>query len=158
MNKNILTNKTFKNIAGLIVVAMFFIGDRILKVLAINQPEESVRKIIGHIFYFSFTPNYYIAFSLPLRGILLNIIIGLAIILMIFFLINSLIKKRNNWVSIGLAGVILGAVGNYYDRLKFDYVIDYLYLKYFTVFNLADVLITLGAIIILIQLYKKPSR
>jgi signal peptidase II len=38
----------------------------------------------------------------------------------------------------------LGAFSNLYDRLHYGYVIDYFDLKYFTVFNLSDVMIIIG--------------
>jgi len=80
MNKNILTNKTFKNIAGLIVVAMFFIGDRILKNFAISQGQNANFPLLGDWLRFHFVPNPYIAFSLPLGGMLLNLIIVLIVL------------------------------------------------------------------------------
>ena len=45
-----------------------------------------------------------------------------------------------------LLAIIFGAISNLFDRIKYGYVIDYLDLKYFTVFNLADVMIVGGVI------------
>jgi len=50
--------------------------------------------------------------------------------------------------------VILGAAGNLFDRLKYGYVVDYLDLKYFTAFNLADVMIVAGVIYLIYVLIK----
>ena len=58
---------------------------------------------------------------------------------------------------IGLLLILLGALSNFFDRLAYGYVIDYFYLKNFTIFNLADASISGGAILALIGLNKKPS-
>ncbi|WP_332065240.1 signal peptidase II [Bartonella sp. CB189] len=56
----------------------------------------------------------------------------------------------------GLTLIIGGAFGNFIDRIRFHYVIDYILfyiddIFYFAVFNLADTFITLGAITIIIE-------
>jgi signal peptidase II len=42
--------------------------------------------------------------------------------------------------------VTAGAVGNYLDRVIRGYVVDFVHLKYWPVFNVADVYITVGFI------------
>ena len=53
----------------------------------------------------------------------------------------------------GLAIIVGGAIGNLIDRVRLGYVVDYVYFHTpvwsFAVFNLADALITVGAILIL---------
>jgi signal peptidase II len=157
MNK--LTPKTyFKNIAIILMIAIFFMADRYLKFLAAGKLAERSFNLLGNIFIFNFTPNYYIAFSLPLSGFWLNSAIGLIILAIIAFLIKSIRNQENKLFITGLSLILTGAISNLIDRLQFGYVIDYLYLKHFTVFNLADVCISLGAIFILISLYKKPNH
>jgi signal peptidase II len=51
--------------------------------------------------------------------------------------------------------LIIGAILNFTDRIKFGYVIDYFSLKYFTVFNLADVMICGAVFYIFIINFKK---
>ncbi|WP_455481987.1 signal peptidase II [Bartonella sp. B35(2025)] len=56
----------------------------------------------------------------------------------------------------GLILIIGGAIGNFIDRIRFHYVIDYILFHiddifYFAVFNLADAFITMGVIAILIE-------
>jgi len=65
------------------------------------------------------------------------------------------IKKGEEKNAMYLFLVILGALSNLLDRLKFGYVVDYLDLRYFTVFNLADVMIVGGGVLILRELAKK---
>lgn len=133
-------------------------ADRYLKFLAAEKLADKSFNLLSNIFTFNFTPNYYIAFSLPLQGFWLNSVISLIILAIIAFLIKSIRNKENKLFISGLSLILIGAISNLIDRLQSGYVIDYLYLKHFTVFNLADVCISLGAILILISLYKKPSH
>jgi signal peptidase II len=151
MNKK----KIIKNIA-FVILAMFFVGDRILKFLFINHYLGSV-KILGDFFSLNLTPNYYIAFSLPLGGIGLSIFISLIVLAFLGYVIHLILAREdNNFEFIPLTFVLFGAISNLADRWRYDYVIDYLDLKYFTVFNLADVMIVGGvAYIIYIQFFNK---
>ncbi len=128
------------------LTAVFFLFlDRLLKVLSLNDFVGRELPLFGNIFKFSLQKNIYIAFSLPFHGLVLNFIIGLIIILLIYtFLI---LYKKNDHTNAGfLIILIFGAGSNLYDRIKYDFVIDYFDLKYFTVFNVADMLIITGVI------------
>jgi signal peptidase II len=66
-------------------------------------------------------------------------------------------------LRLGLALIIGGALGNIIDRVQHSFVIDYLYFHTpafaFAIFNLADVFITCGAAIIIIdEILLKPRR
>ena len=55
--------------------------------------------------------------------------------------------QRQEWSKVVLLTfIIFGAISNMLDRLKYGFVIDYLDLKYFTVFNMADVMIVGGVL------------
>jgi len=155
MNKTIF-KKYLKNIAIIILIAIFFITDRYLKSLALNLAMSGPISIIDHVFSFSFTPNYFIAFSLPLSGSFLNILILALIAALIYVIFYLILKKSNEKLSIVLLTIILfGAISNILDRLIYGYVIDYLELRYFTVFNLADIMISGGALLIVLKGLKK---
>lgn len=153
MNKNIFKT-SLKNIAIILLVAIFFIADRYLKQLALNWQNELPVKLLDNFFTFTFTPNYYIAFSLPVSGLILTVLIGAIILALIIFLGYLIKTRQNKLLAAGLFLILLGALSNFIDRLSLGYVVDYLYLKYFTVFNLADIYISIGALISLISLKK----
>ena len=48
-----------------------------------------------------------------------------------------------------------GALGNFIDRLRLDYVIDFIYIRLidFPIFNVADILITCVCVIALILVF-----
>jgi signal peptidase II len=57
----------------------------------------------------------------------------------------------------GLALVLGGALGNLYDRTVHGYVVDFISLHwanhYFPAFNIADCAITLGTILLLVDMF-----
>lgn len=151
----IINNNTLQNIAILSIVAIFFISDRFLKALAISREFAENVPIFGSWLQFNFVKNYYIAFSLPLSGWFLNIIIIVLIISLLIFLIYSTISKKNyKLLFLPILLIIFGSISNLIDRLIFGYVVDYIDCLYFTIFNMADVMITGGIIIILYHLKK----
>jgi len=76
---------------------------------------------------------------------LLFITIGaIGVILFSFFWI----KSSKKWLTVGLSLILGGAVGNFVDRLRLGYVIDFLdfFLKgyHWPAFNVADSAVTVG--------------
>jgi signal peptidase II len=65
------------------------------------------------------------------------------------------LKPKEKLLSIALALVIGGALGNLYDRLAYGHVIDFIHLhwdnNYFPAFNIADSAISLGAAMLLFE-------
>lgn len=141
MNKKIIKT-LLMNIAIPFGLAIFFLADRILKAKALNL--EAPIELIANLLFFNLTKNYFISFSLPLSGPVLNIFIVLLIILLVIYLIFLIIKEKDKKLEIVLLlFIFFGALSNLIDRLSLGFVVDYLELRYFTVFNLADVMIVI---------------
>jgi signal peptidase II len=66
-----------------------------------------------------------------------------AIIFIGFYLIK---KKASYYLPFAL--ILGGAAGNLIDRLRFGYVVDFIDLRFWPVFNVADSCITIGAVIL----------
>lgn len=145
-----------KMIVSSIPIIFFIILDRLLKFLAINNYYNEGRKVLGDIFKLNFVANLNIAFSLPLSGWWLNILIILIILALIYHLLY-LLTKKDHTNALLLFAIILGAISNLFDRIKYGYVIDYFDLKYFTVFNLADLMIVGGVGLIIYNIMKEKS-
>ncbi|MFA5359832.1 MAG: signal peptidase II [Patescibacteria group bacterium] len=142
------TSNGVKKMIAVNLAVIFFISlDRFLKVFAFNN-QDSEFNLLGEILKFNYKNNYNVAFSLPLNGNFLIFLIALIIIILIL-LGFSYAKKNQTGKAIALFLVILGASSNLYDRLQYGFVVDYLDLKYFTVFNLADMMIVGGVIYLL---------
>jgi len=73
--------------------------------------------------------------------------------------------RDDTWLAIALALVLGGALGNLYDRIALGHVIDFILVHwqnrwYFPAFNFADSAITVGAIMLALDMFKskKPER
>lgn len=80
-------------------------------------------------------------------------IVLIFILLLLFFVINSY-KEISFYFYI----IIFGVVSNFIDRVRFDYIVDYINIAGISHFNIADLLIYTGAILIIIRLTKKPRE
>lgn len=108
--------------------------------------------IIPKIFKITNVINTGAAFSILRNNNTLLILITIIILV----LLNYYIKKNNIENDYFELGIILGGiVGNLFDRLLYNGVIDYIEISNFPVFNLADSLIVLGIILLIIKEFKK---
>ncbi|MBE03234.1 signal peptidase II [uncultured Marinobacter sp.] len=79
------------------------------------------------------------------------------------FLIGWLrrLKPRETWTAIAIALILGGALGNVHDRVMHGYVVDFLHFYWrdwhFPAFNLADTAITLGAAMMILDVFRKPA-
>lgn len=89
--------------------------------------------------------------------------IGIAImaIIMILYLIKK-ISDEKLLLGFCLSLILSGAVGNLIDRMRFGEVVDfldfYLFSYHWPAFNVADSAITVGAIILVLEMVKKKTK
>ena len=102
--------------------------------------------------------NFGVSFGL-FSGLIsprLLIILGLLVVGFIFYLMKSASDTFEEW---SLLIIISGALSNIIDRIFNGYVIDFIYFhyKYFfwPTFNFADIYITIGIIMIVINILRK---
>ena len=118
-----------------------------------NANIESITLIPYFLDYF-LTKNTGIALSLfSSSGNLTQILLLVFIFLALTFLTHTFLKTQDKIQKMGLLLVLSGGFGNFIERLLYGAVTDYLHLRIGTtslfVFNFADFLITLGAILII---------
>ena len=147
----------------LILISIFFI-DRLTKIYILNlaEVENSVDIYITPYLNLYLVWNKGIAFGLfsMNESIFYNLItftIGI-IILIIFYMIF----KKNNIQRYFLLLIAGGAMGNFYDRLIYTAVPDFIDLHFYGyhwfVFNIADIFISLGVFCLILDelfFYKK---
>ncbi len=150
---NLSKNLSLKNIAAISSVAIFFLLDRCLKFLILERYPDSLN-LVGAAVRFSLTTNQNIAFSLPLSGQWLNWLITAVIAGLIYAAWPKKTPNHSAFRGAALWLLIAGALSNLADRWLYGYVIDYLEITGLTAFNLADVMIVLGAIALLWQAKK----
>lgn len=132
-------------IAGVILLA-----DQLTKawIVAGFDAGQSV-PFIAHLLHLTYIQNTGAAFGLFRGQQALFIACSLAVIVWILW---EWRKKQWDSLTLWAAAFILGgAVGNLIDRLRLGYVIDFLDLRIWPVFNVGDSAITVGVVLILWQ-------
>lgn len=147
VKKKIITNKV--NILCLILILLFFFIDRLTKSKILsNYNEETV--FINNFINIDLTWNTGIGFGLLSSNSSLIYEVTSVVIGVIIFAIFYMALFSNYFLKFFYSLIIGGALGNFYDRLTFKAVPDFLDLHYnnfhwFT-FNVADIFITIGII------------
>ncbi len=96
------------------------------------------------------------------RGVAFGLLAGISPILMILVALTLVVllsynKGRRTWsraTGVGFALMAGGAAGNLLDRIRFGFVVDYLDVHVWPVFNLADAAIVTGAGLVLLVLMR----
>ena len=145
----------------IIITFLVFLFDILSKIVVINylQLEESV-KVINNFLYLTYVRNTGAAWSIlsnnsyVVLGISLLIIVGI-----IWYIWKNKIDNRFEKVAYSL--VLGGAIGNFINRLFYGYVIDFIDIKIFgydyPIFNLADVFIVIGVILLIIYSWRNGN-
>ena len=153
-NKSIMNQLKYLLI-NLAAISLFII-DIFLKRIFLALPGREYF-VLGDFLKLKLATNSGIAFGLPIDQRLFLFLYVLIFLILAYWLVKEYRKKNLIMIS-ALTLVILGALSNLLDRFFFGAVIDYLDLKYYSVFNLADVMITFGVIMIIVSGFKKPNR
>lgn len=132
----------------LILVNLSLLGiDRFFKVLAFSMNTEKV--VILPFLTFTRYENRGIAFSIPLNGYIASLLIFFIFVCLLIVFVRKYQRKQNKEVWY-LSLILTGAGSNFYDRAVYGFVIDYINVYFFWwVFNIADILITIGIFAIL---------
>lgn len=80
----------------------------------------------------------------------------------VILIITYILVKEKNSQYIAFSFVIGGAIGNLYDRILYGYVIDFIEFHYnsfyWPIFNIADIAISIGIILLLYSMFAKESK
>ena len=160
MNKN----KGFLLFADILLLSILIFLDQLSKYFAIIflKDQEPVVLIDG-IFEFHYLENRGAAFGMLQNQKFFFIFIAVVILAVIaYVLFKTPNRKKYVKLHIALIFVAGGAIGNMIDRIRFDYVVDFLYFSLinFPIFNVADIYVTLASIflvILLLFVYKESD-
>lgn len=119
------------------------------KYLATATPPDTLLQL-------EYTRNAGIAFGIPVPQ---SILLALTIILipLIIYVADKELNLRHPLAKTAVTLVLAGALGNSIDRITNGYVIDFISVWKWPNFNLADIFITVG-ILLLIVFYAKIKK
>ena len=145
-----------KNISIIIIFFLIIFFDQLTKILVIKNFQLYESLSILPFFNLTFVVNYGFAFGFLNNPSLNQIIVILVIFSIIAYFLYLLIKTQDQFFRFSLILIISGAIGNFIDRILYGFVIDfidiYLGSYHWPAFNLADSSITLGFILIIVNI------
>ena len=106
--------------------------------------------IIPNIFSLQLVYNYGAAYGILQNQRLFLLIVGTIVIIGGFVFSKKIISSA--WSCVGLCFLLGGACGNVFDRFRLGYVVDFIDIRIFPVFNFADVFIDIAIACFLIEL------
>ena len=144
------------NVFYLLLITTIFLFDRTTKIIIIKNFSEQayyVNKFINLDLIWNGGIGFgLLSFNNPLFYNSITFLIGAIIVFLIYVSFTSLYQDK-----LAFSVIIGGAIGNIYDRLTYKAVPDFIDIHYqnfhWFVFNVADIFITLGIIILLINGY-----
>jgi signal peptidase II len=151
----------------LFLTLFIVVADRLTKALIESRTTEGWHhELIGNFIYLVHSKNPGIAFSMfansssPWLKTVLIVVSLLFIIILAWLLVTS---TSSTWRTLaGLALLIGGAAGNLTDRIVHGAVTDFFEVWFGTyrypAFNVADSAITIGAILVLLDVFFAPQK
>ena len=156
MNKSNKRNRSFWLVAILGIII-----DQITKYIVVQKfvTVGNTFPLWSGVFHFTYVINTGAAFSF-FRGQVeilrwISLIVSLLLIVFVWFSPRLTLLEQ-----LGYGFILSGAVGNGIDRFLFGYVVDFLDFRLinFPIFNLADVSINIGVILLLITSFSTPQK
>lgn len=145
-----------RRLGALLLCVLLIAADQATKLLAVARlKDQAPFVLLPGVLELRYLENRGAAFGI-LQGqkIFLVLFTGLLSALIIYFYFRVPEGKRHLPVRIFLIMLFSGAIGNFIDRCRLDYVIDFIYFKLidFPIFNVADCYVTIAVILFAIAI------
>lgn len=143
-------------ITGLAIIIASFIADQLSKAYIISIYSETGKQfhtVIENFFYISHVRNTGAAWGI-LDGNTIILVWGTGIVLLALFCFLFLTNRMG--LTVPVAMIVGGGLGNLYDRIFRDGVVDFLDVYIFgydyPVFNVADAILVCGVILLMVYI------
>lgn len=167
-------NLTKRSIYIILVIVLTIAVDQISKVLVRDNialrteinPGERI-PLIGDAFVMMYVENTgaFLGMGSELNETLRIILLLILPIVVLGFVLRHIFKDKSldNWSLFAFASIIGGGIANVYDRIVYGKVTDFLFIDLGGVFrtgifNLADLSVTTGMIILVIMMFKNKKQ
>lgn len=137
-----------------VIFIFSIVADQLTKLWAISVLKDGGSiKVIGDFLRFTYAENRGAAFSI-LQDQRLFFIITTTVMLLIMGYIFFKTKNITNASRLAIAMIAGGAIGNFIDRLRYGFVVDFIDVRFgsfynFPIFNIADSFVVCGTILMI---------
>lgn len=143
-------------IIDIVLLAVLVLADQFTKYLAVlNLKDKPAFNIISNVLELNYLENKGAAFGmLQNQKIFFVFVAAIFLAVIVFVLIKAPAEKKYNKLHVLLVFISAGAIGNLIDRLRLDYVVDFIYFSIinFPIFNVADMYVTVSTILLVIMI------
>lgn len=111
--------------------------------------------LIKNVFHLTYSRNTGAAFSILRNQQMLLIVVTSAVMIFLLLWLAKLTMQQGDYVlKTALVLVLAGGIGNLIDRIRLNYVIDFLDFRliHYPIFNVADCCIVIGTILLAWQM------
>ncbi len=134
------------------VVVLDQITKRLAEYYLLQRPDQSI-SIVGEVLRLTYVSNRGAAFGILQNQSVLFVIVGVAVIGAILVSYRYF-PKMSLLLNIALGLQLGGAIGNLIDRIRLGYVVDFVDVAIWPVFNVADSAIVIGVGVLAFHLLK----
>ena len=143
-------------VTDFMLFVILVIADQLTKHLAVVRlKNQAAYNLINGILEFNYLENRGAAFGVLQNQKYFFVFVALIFIgVIVFVLIKVPTQKKYYSLNILLVMIAAGAVVNMIDRVRYDYVVDFIYLVciQFPIFNVADIYVTTATVILVFQI------
>lgn len=131
------------------VFVVLFLTDQAAKQSAFNGDFGSFLNYLNPVFSKELYRNYNFAFSLELPVVIMFAIYFLLVTGLVLYFIRR--QDKTTSLKLAVALILAGALSNIFDRLILGYARDFIAVFWGNIFNLADIFIVLGVLLLLFE-------
>ncbi|MDO5041142.1 MAG: signal peptidase II [Peptoniphilus sp.] len=149
----------------LIFASILVLVDQISKKLVVEFLKgEPPVVVIENFLNFFYLENRGAAFGIMQNARAFFLVITVVIVIVILYILLKNYKKSSAIFKLSLGLILGGAIGNFIDRVRLHYVVDFISVRIFgfdfAVFNLADSFVVVGTILLMIMVlfYDNPEK
>ena len=144
------SKKTAANVIGVICFFVFVIIDQVTKTAALaNLKDQQPHVLVDNVFELFYLENRGAAFGILQSQRIVFVILTIIYLAAVFWFLHRCPKTGRYTLLHIIASVLTaGALGNFIDRLRLGYVVDFFYFSLinFPVFNVADIFVVISFI------------
>lgn len=143
-------------INAVLLIALGTAFDQLTKYLAVkNLKNAEPYVLIKNVFQLEYLENRGAAFGLfQNQRLFFFLTVAIVCVVIIWFFLKVPMERR--YLPLRACAVLIaaGAIGNFIDRVRLGYVVDFLYFKLidFPIFNVADIYVTVSTILFIVLL------
>ena len=116
--------------------------------------------VIKGLFKWTYVQNKGVAFGIFQNMIPVIVAVSIIAVIGIILYLHKKKEEHSNWARFGLLFIVGGALGNLYDRVFRGFVVDFFdfYGIWNAIFNVADIAINIGMVLIVIEYFVEKEN